>query len=352
MAPQQTRQWVLADPPNSEPIYEGDNATFKLVKTTLPELRNDQVLVKTLYLSNDPAQRGWIQAGVDPERLYVPPVAKNDPMRSYVVSEVIASTSADLEVGQLVSGQSSWTEYDVLDAAAVNLVQTQGGIKATHFIGALGAPGLTAYYGLVDVAGAKAGETVLVSGAAGAVGSTVVQIAKHLVGAKRVIGIAGGEKKCRWVESLGADICIDYKAANFKRQLIDATHGFVDVFYDNVGGEILDLALTRVKRFGRVAACGAISSYNVPGGKGSITNWYEIISNRIEVRGFIIIDAIMAGKVPAIIGKLVEGIQAGKIKLGDESETVKTAKFEEVPKIWSLLFTGGNQGKLVTELKD
>ena len=258
-----------------------------------------------------------------------------------------------MKVGQLVSGESSWSEYDVLDAAAVNPVQPneQAGIKATHFIGALGGPGLTAYYGLVDVAGAKAGETVLISGAAGAVGSTAVQIAKNLVGAKRVIGIAGGEQKCRWVvESLGADACIDYKASDFEQQLIKATRGFVDVFFDNVGGKVLDLALTRVKRFGRVAACGAISAYNAPGETG-ITNWYEIISNRIEVKGFIIIDAIKAGKVPSIIGKLVEGILAGKIKIGEESETVVPAKFEDVPKTWSLLFTGGNQGKLVTELK-
>lgn len=280
----------------------------------------------------------------------MPPVAKNDPMRSFVVSEVISSTSANLKVGQLVSGVSSWSEYDVLDAAAVNPVQPNehAGIKATHFIGALGAPGATAYYGLVDIAGVKAGEIVLVSGAAGVVGSTAVQIAKHLLGAKRVIGIAGGEKKCQWVESLGADLCVDYKAANFEQQLIKATDGFVDVFFDNVGGEILDLALTRVKRFGRIAACGAISAYNAP---KSIKNWYEIISNRIEVKGFIIMDAMAAGKVPAMIGKIVEGVKAGKIKLDDEGETLVPAKFEDVPKTWNLLFTGGNQGKLVTELK-
>lgn len=271
-------------------------------------------------------------------------------MRSYVVSEVLASRSETLKVGQLVSGESSWSEYAVLDAAAVNPVNPEGPVKATHFVGALGGPGLTAYYGLIDIAGAKAGETVLVSGAAGAVGSMVVQLAKHVVGA-RVIGIAGGEKKCRWVESLGADVCIDYKAADFEQQLIKATGGFVDVFFDNVGGRVLDLALKRIRRFGRVAACGAMAAYNAPA-ETKIANWYEIISNRIEVKGFIIIDAIMAGRVPAIIGKLVEAIQAGKITLGDEIETVVPTKFEDVPKTWNLLFTGECQGKLVTELKN
>jgi NADPH-dependent curcumin reductase CurA len=288
---------------------------------------------------------------IDPERLYTRPIYKDEAVRAFAVAEVLASNSDKLKVGQLVSGEMTWAEYSVLDAAKVNPIQPneQAGIRATNFLGALGGTGLTAYYGLVDVVAAQAGETILVSGAAGATGSMVVQIAKHIVGAKRIVGIAGGEKKCRWVESLGADVCVDYKAADFKEQLWKATEGFVDVFFDNVGGEILDLMLQRVKRFGRIAACGSISTYDDLAG-GGIKNWFQIVTNRINVKGFIVTDAIYGGKAPAMIGSIVEKVKEGKIQIGKESETVVPTKFEDVPKTWRMLFKGGNQGKLVTDL--
>lgn len=249
-------------------------------------------------------------------------------------------------------GTPNWSEYAVLNANEARPIQPdeKSGIRPTHFIGALGGPGLTAYYGLVEIARAKAGETVVVSGAAGATGSMVVQVAKHIVGAKRVIGIAGGEKKCKWVESLGADVCVDYKSPTFKEDLWKATDGFAEVYFDNVGGEILDLMLKRVKRFGRIAACGAVSTYN-DFESGGIKNWFEIIVNRIEVRGLIVTDAIEAGKSGAMVGKLIEKIKEGKIKIGEETETVVPTKFEDIPQTWNLLFSGGNQGKLVTEIK-
>ncbi|KAF2015381.1 NAD(P)-binding protein [Aaosphaeria arxii CBS 175.79] len=352
MSGQQTRQWVLANPPKADPVLDGPNATFSLTTTTLPKLGADEVLVKVLYLSNDPAQRGWIQDGMDPERLYTEPVVKGDVMRSYAVGEVVESNSEALKVGQLVTGSAGWTEYAVLNAKEVRAVQAdeKSGIRPTHFVGALGGTGLTAYYGLVDIAEAKAEDVVVVSGAAGATGSMVVQIAKHIVGAKRVIGIAGGEKKCRWVESLGADVCVDYKAADFKEQLKKATDGFVDVYFDNVGGEILDLMLTRVKRFGRIAACGAVSTYN-SFGEGGVKNWFEIIVNRITVKGFIVTDAIMSGKTGPMIQNIVQKIKEGKIKIGEDSETVVPTAFEDIPKTWTLLFSGGNTGKLVTQIK-
>ncbi|CAI6337395.1 unnamed protein product [Periconia digitata] len=350
MAPTQTRRLILANPPEASPVLSGDDATFKMETVDLPEIAQGQVLIKTQYLSNDPAQRGWIQAGVDPERMYTRPVFKGEPMVTFAVSEVIESKSEKLKAGQLVSARTTWSEYDVVDASTCNPVQIdeKAGIKPTHFVGALGGTGLTAYYGLVDVVGFKAGETLVVSGAAGATGSMVVQIAKHIVGAKRVIGIAGGEKKCKWVESIGADVCIDYKSADWKQQLIKATEGFVDVYFDNVAGPILDVMLTRVKRFGRIAACGGVSGYN---GQGqSITNWMEIIKNRINVKGFIVTDAIMAGKAGEFLGKLVGGIKEGKIQIGEESETIVPTKFEDIPTTWCKLFDGSNQGKLVTQL--
>jgi NADPH-dependent curcumin reductase CurA len=307
--------------------------------------------VRTVYLSNDPAQRGWIQKDMDPERLYTAPVVKGDIMRAFVIAEVVESNIDSFKKGQLVVGTLGWTEFAIVGKDDVRPIQADehAGIRPTHFIGALGGPGLTAYYGLIEVIRATADDTIVVSGAAGATGSMVVQIAKHIVGCKKVIGIAGGEKKCRWVESLGADICIDYKSANFTEELKRATEGFVEVYFDNVGGEILDLMLTRIKRFGRIAACGAVSTYNALGESG-IKNWFEIIVNRIEVRGFLVTDAISAGKGVKFTQELIKAIKDKKIRIGEETETLVSTKFEDVPKTWTMLFKGGNMGKLITHI--
>jgi NADPH-dependent curcumin reductase CurA len=352
MPGQQTRQWILSNPPAADPVLEGSDSTFSLETVTLPTPSADQALVKTLYFSNDPAQRGWIQKGIDPERLYVPPVNKGEVMRAYAIAEVISSNVDSLKKGQLVIGSIGWTEYAVVDAKELRPVQADeaAGIRPTHFLGALGATGLTAYNGLIDVAHATASDTVVVSGAAGATGSMVVQLAKNVIGCKKVIGIAGGEKKCRWVESLGADVCVDYKSASFEQDLKKATDGFVEVYFDNVGGDILDLMLTRMKKHGRIAACGAVATYNSMG-EGGIKNWFEIIANRIQISGFIVVDAIMSGKAGQWMGELVQAAKGGKIKMGGEIETVVPTKFEDVPKTWMMLFAGGNQGKLVTEVQ-
>ena len=352
MSGQQTRQWILSNPPTADPVLEGSNTTFSLETTSLPTPSTDQALVKTLYFSNDPAQRGWIQKDMDPERLYTAPVKKGEVMRSFAIAEVVESNIESLNKGQLVMGSLGWTEYAIVKKGEVRPIQADesAGIRPTHFIGALGGPGLTAYYGLIDVVRASASDTVVVSGAAGATGSMVVQIAKHIVGCKKVIGIAGGEKKCRWVESLGADVCVDYKSGSFKDDLKKATDGFVEVYFDNVGGEILDFMLSRIKRHGRVAACGAVATYNSLGESG-IKNWFEIITNRIEVRGFIVTDAIESGKAGPWVGELIQAVKDGKIKIGPETETVVPTKFEDVPRTWKMLFEGGNMGKLVTVLK-
>lgn len=289
---------------------------------------------------------------MDPERLYTAPVNKGEVMRSYVIAEVIESNVASLKKGQLVMGSLGWTEYAVVGEKEVRPIAAdeKAGIRPTHFIGALGGPGLTAYYGLIDVAKATASDTIVVSGAAGATGSMVVQIAKHIVGCKRVIGIAGGAQKCKWVESLGADVCIDYKSPTFVSDLKKATEGFVEVYFDNVGGDILDLMLTRIKRHGRIAACGAVATYNRMGESG-IKNWFEIIVNRIEVKGFIVTDAIESGKAGPWIQELIKNVKEGKIQVGPETETVVRTKFEDIPKTWTLLFKGGNTGKLVTQIE-
>lgn len=347
--PTDTRQWILTNKPTDLPELSGPNATFKLETNPLPSLKEDQVLVKTLYLSNDPAQRGWITKGVNPERLYVPPVPEGAVMRAGSVAEVVESKSSKHKKGDIVQATAGWTEYAVLDAKDCQSLQQLPGLSITHYLGAFGLTGLTAYYGTKLVARAGPQDTVVVSGAAGATGSMVVQIAKKLLGCKKVIGIAGSDDKCKWVESLGADVCLNYKAQEFRKQLRAATEGYVEVYYDNVGGSILDLMLTRMKKHGRIAACGAVAEYNSSDPTG-IKNWFEVISNRIEIKGFIILDFLATGKGPEAVGEMVKAWQEGKIQVGEGNETVVDTKFEDIPKTWMGLFEGANTGKLVTKL--
>lgn len=258
-----------------------------------------------------------------------------------------------------MQGNLNWREYCVLDVddgsgMGPRKVQDIPGVNVTHFLGALGSTGLTAYYGLVEVAGLKKGERVVVSGAAGATGSMVVQIAKNIVGASYVVGIAGTDEKCRWVERLGADKCLNYKSKNFAKELAEACRGGgddggVDVFFDNVAGTILDEMLTNLKQDGRVAACGAITGYNGESAE-PMKNYFQIITMRLQVRGFIVTDWVAKGQATPTVRKLAGAVKEGKIKLDESSETVVDTKFEDIPKTWMMLFDGGNQGKLVTKI--
>ena len=347
--PTHTKQWIITNKPTDLPQLSGPNPTFTLETNPLPALQNDQVLVKTYYISNDPAQRGWITKGVDPARLYVPPVPQGAVMRARSVAEVLDSKSSKYKKGDRVLASTGWAEYAVLDASDLQPVQPLDGLSDTHYLGALGLTGLTAYYGTKIIARAGPGDTVVVSGAAGATGSMVVQIAKKMLGCKRIIGIAGSDEKCRWVESLGADVCLNYKKESFKKDLIESTEGFVEVYFDNVGGEILDLMLTRMKKEGRVAACGAVADYNTSKPTG-LRNWFEVITNRLEIKGFIIFDFLGQGKAPEAVGELVKALKEGKIKVDDANETVVETKFDDVPKTWMGLFEGTNTGKLITKL--
>lgn len=209
--PTTARSWILSNKPTAHlPTTTGPKPTFTLETRELPAVKDGQVLVKPLYLSNDPAQRGWISASIDPDRLYTAPVNTGDAMRARGLAEVLESKDAGFQKGDIVQGTVDWNEYVVLDvkeAGVRKVAPLPGGLSLTHYLGALGGTGLTAYYGLVVVCGLQKGEKVVVSGAAGATGSMVVQIAKNIVGASNVIGIAGNDEKCKWVESLGADKC-------------------------------------------------------------------------------------------------------------------------------------------------
>ena len=347
--PTETRQWLLTNKPTDLPELSGPKQTFTLKSAPLPALQGNQVLVKTLYLSNDPAQRGWIAKDIDPKRLYAPPVPQDGVMRARAVAEVLESKSSKYSKGDKVLATTGWAEYAVQDAKDCQPCEEIPGLSVTHYLGAFGLTGQTAYYGTKIIARAGEEDTVVVSGAAGATGSMVVQIAKHLLGCKKVIGIAGSDDKCKWVESLGADVCLNYKKSSFTEDLIKATDGYVEVYFDNVGGEILDLMLTRMKKGGRVAACGAITQYN-KSEKSGIKNWFEVISNRIEIKGFIVYDFYMSGKAGDAVKELVAAAKDGKIKISEKSETVVDTKFEDVPKTWISIFEGVNTGKLVTKL--
>jgi NADPH-dependent curcumin reductase CurA len=269
-------------------------------------------------------------------------------MRGAGIYKVIASKNDKFPSGSVVRGFAGWAEYQVVDPTANRLQVCENipGVNVTQYLGALGLTGLTAYFGLVKVGEAKSDDVVVVSGAAGATGSMAVQIAKHLIGCKKVIGLAGSDDKCRWVESLGADLCINYKK-DWRTELKKATEGFVNIYFDNVGGEQLDFMLTRMAMHGRVVACGAIANYNAED-QYALKNWMDVIIMRLQINGFIVLD--FAKEFPEIVGKLVQGMKDGKIKGGEENETVVDTKFEDIPKTWTKLFEGGNKGKLVTKL--
>ncbi|KAK5117621.1 hypothetical protein LTR62_005044 [Meristemomyces frigidus] len=346
------RQWILANKPTDLPRISGDQPTFKLTETDLPDPKDDEVLVKPVYISNDPAQRGWISPEAHPDRLYVAPAKEGEPMPARALAEVVETKSGSFKKGDWVFSQCGWTEYAVVPAKSLQPVpELEGGLSKTLYLGALGGTGLTAYFGLMDVGKITKDDIIVISGAAGATGSMCVQIAKKLVGCKKVIGIAGTDEKCKWVESLGADQCLNYKSSSFKEDLAAATpgpEGFANVYFDNVGGEILDFMFTRMARHGRIVACGAIANYNTMSDRATgLKNWFEVIQMRIQIRGFIVIDFLpRANEAREAFKKM---LQEGKLKVEGGEHVVK-GSFEDVPKTWLKLFEGGNQGKLVTEV--
>ncbi|KAL1626760.1 quinone oxidoreductase [Neofusicoccum ribis] len=348
-SPTSTRQWILTRRPDGSPILSGPASTFTLITTELPPLQDSQVVCRVKYISNDPGQRAFIHEHAAPDRFYVPSVAVGSPMRAGIIGEVVASRAPALPAGQTVMTMhlGLWSELVVLDASDCQVLADVPGLAVTHFLGALGAPGFTAWSGVKKVLDARPEHTLVVSGAGGATGSMVVQVAKKLIGCKRVVGLAGTDEKCDWVKSLGADECLNYKSPSFEEDLAKATEGYVDVYFDNVGGRILDLMLTRMKKEGTIAVCGAISTYNATEPM-VLKNWIEALSMRLTIRGFILLDYV--AEIPNAIGELVQATQEGKITLGDENETVVETDIKGVPSTWMKLFEGWNKGKLITKL--
>ncbi|KAK8087875.1 NADPH-dependent quinone reductase tdiC [Apiospora hydei] len=287
MAAREIQTFVLAERPTGN-VEVGK--TFKMEKGPAPtadQLKDGEILVEALYLSLDPAMRGWL----NDMRSYVPPVAIGEKMRGASVAKVLASKNANVKEGSLVTGFTGWTEVAILGDKQFEVVELPKGAEVTDALGVLGMTGLTAYFGLLRIGKPQKGDTVVVSGAAGATGSVVAQIAK-LKGC-RVVGIAGTDDKCAWLKSdLGLDEALNYKSPTFKEDFKKATPDYINVYYDNVGGEILDMALARAAFRSRFVMCGSISGYNNPNKEASagIKNLFNVTAQRIHMEGFIVFD--------------------------------------------------------------
>lgn len=293
----------------------------------------------TRYVSLDPAMRGWL----NDVRSYVPPVGIGEVMRAGSVIEVTESRHPDYAAGDHVVGMFGVQTHVVSDGAGALKVDANAAPLPTY-LGALGMPGMTAYFGLLDVGALREGETVLVSGAAGAVGSMVGQIAK--VKGARVVGIAGGPEKCALLtDELGFDAAVDYRAEDFKAQVRAATPDRVDVYFDNVGGDILDLALTRLNMKARVVICGAISQYNNETAMRGPSNYMSLLVNRARMEGFVVFDYAKRYREAAaeIAGWIGEGRVVTK-------ETVVRGSIDDFPETLQMLFRGDNVGKLLLEV--
>ena len=274
-----SREIHLASRPQGWPTPDN----FRTVEVDLPDPGSGEVLVRNTVMSVDPYMRGRM----NDVKSYVPPFALDAPLDGGAVGEVVASGSDDLAVGDTVLHQAGWRTHALLSARAVRRVDVSQ-VPASAYLGALGMPGMTAYVGLTRVAEMKEGATVFVSGAAGAVGSAVGQIAR-LLGAAKVIGSAGSAEKCAWLtDELGFDVALNYKDAPIGRQLRE--HAPVDVYFDNVGGDHLEAAIFAMADFGRIAACGAIADYNAEAPVPGPRNMMMFVSKRLTLRGFIVTD--------------------------------------------------------------
>jgi NADPH-dependent curcumin reductase len=330
------RRFVLAE----RPAGVVDDNTVRLEDGPVPTPGPGEALVKVRYLSIDPTIRTWM----DDVRGYLPPIAIGEVIRGAGIGEVIASESPRYNVGSLVFGMLGWQDYTIVDEAGSRAQAIMAGIDPPVALNIFGVTGMTAYFGLLDVGRMVEGDVVVVSGAAGATGSVVSQIAK-LKGAGKVVGIAGGPEKCAWIlTELGVDSAIDYQNENVAGRLRETCPDGIDLYFDNVGGDILNACLGQLALRGRVVLCGAISTYNDRGRPAGPSNYRNLIGRRGRMEGFIILD--YASRFPeaqaALAGWLSEGrlVHAEHIVVG----------LERAPDALNLLFTGGNTGKVIVQV--
>lgn len=321
------RQVVLA----SRPKGVADESNFRIVETEVPPPGLGEVLTRVRWLSLDPYMRGRMDEGGS----YAAPQRVGEVMMGGTVAEVLESRYPRLRAGDLVVGTAGWQEYQVTDGATLRRIDTSV-IPASAYLGCVGMPGVTAWYGLGRLGEPRAGETVVVSAAAGAVGSVVGQLAR-IMGC-RAVGIAGGPAKCdHVVRELGFDACVDYRSPTFREDLAAATPKRIDVLFENVGGALLDASLARMNPFGRVALCGLIAGYE--GNEIPLRNVRSILVNRLRVQGFIVSDHMELW--PQALSELSAHVAAGRIRY---RETIAEG-LERAPAAFLAMLKGANLGK-------
>src|SRR5262245_35166174 len=330
--------WVL----KQRPHREVQSTDLELVESPIAHLVDDQILVKNIYLSLDPTNRIWMSS----RDQYLPPVGIGEVMRGVTVGVVEDSTSSRFQPGDTVLlGQGGWQLYTICGASAATRIRRRDNVPLTASLSVLGATGLTAYCGLLDVCRPNPGETLVVSAAAGAVGSIVGQIAK--IKDCRVIGIAGGPDKCRWiVDDLGFDGAIDYKSSNVGDELDRLCPDGVDMNFENVGGPIMDAVFSRLNRNGRMALCGMISSYNTEGPMSGPTDFGRVLMNRLTIQGFVVLDYFSRAR--DAYTDLAGWIAARQLRWKDHV----VHGLGVAPEAMNRLFRGDHDGKLIVQIAD
>ncbi|WP_150302651.1 NADP-dependent oxidoreductase [Pseudomonas saliphila] len=316
------------------------NEDVVLREQPVGDLAEGQIMVRNHFFSVDPAIRDWMSERPS----YLPPIRIGDPVRSTVIGEVVASRVSSLRPGQLVVGLGGWEEYSIAEAAYFSPVELQPGDQEQFYLSIYGAVGLTPYFGLIEVGKPQPGETVLVSAAAGAVGSLVGQIAK--IKGCRAVGIAGSDEKCRWiVDELGFDAAINYRTGtDMVASIGRACPQGVDVYFDNVGGDILDATLLNLNKDARIVFCGAIASYNSTEPVPGPYNFWQILARSATIEGFLISDYLE--QFPDGIAQIREWVEAGRLQFKEQI----VDGLENTLDAFNLLFEGRNEGKLIVRV--
>ncbi len=332
------RRIVLAERPRG-PI---DERTTRVEEAPIPDLEPGQALVAVRYLSIDPTIRTWMNEAEG----YLPAIQIGDVVRSGGLGEVVASRADGFAVGTLVSGMTGWQDHVVVGADAAGVSVLPPGVDPEAAMSVLGTTGITAYFGMLDIGRVTEGDVVVVSGAAGATGSVAGQIAR-IKGAKRVVGIAGGPEKCAWLTGeLGFDAAIDYKAENVRRRLHQTCPDGIDLYFDNVGGEILDACLGQLALRGRVVLCGAIAGYNAAAPPPGPANYVNLIVKRGRMEGFLVLDFV--GRFPAAQQEMAGWVAEGRVRY----RVHVVDGLMSAPDALNLLFRGENTGKVLVRVSD
>lgn len=326
------QKWILKE----RPTGLVDDSNFLFIEEDLPEINDGEILIQTEYLSVDPTQRMWLTDIPG----YLPPIQIDEVIRSGGMGRVIASKNERFNEGELVNGFVGWQTHLISDGKGFKKVPEL--LPIPTMLNVLGLTGITAYFGLLDIGQPKEGETVVISGAAGATGSVVAQIAK--IKGCNVIGIAGGEEKCGWLEECGLDHVIDYKATKATKEIRRVTENGIDIYFDNVGGPLLEAVLYQINQKARIVICGAISNYastDLPVGPRNLSS---LIINRAKMEGFLVLDYL--DRTDEAIQELSKWLTDGKIK---HREDVQEG-IENCPSTLNRLFTGQNIGKQILKI--